>query len=152
VKKVQLEHIKDKSHPYKVPEGYFQELEKSILELTVDAPAEETKTRSLWSGVPRWSWAVAASVILALTAVLVFKGQSLSYVDGDLLSGISDEEIMMYLANYNLNEYEIVGDLSSEQFDELFAEESILDGLPVEDGDLDDLILEYEALDETLEI
>ncbi len=152
MKKVELEHIKDKSHPFDVPEGYFQDLEKAILDATVDAPEEEVRSTSMWPRVPRWTLAAAASVLVVLSALLLLQGED-AYDEKNLLAGITDEEIMIYLADYELSEYDIVGDLSTEQLDELFEDEdAILDGLDVGDDEMDDLLLEYEALDETLEI
>ncbi|MEM9325533.1 MAG: hypothetical protein AAGA85_07750 [Bacteroidota bacterium] len=149
--KLKLDDIKDKKPPFKVPDGYFEELEQSILAKTIDATPVEGPTGSIGPSIPRWAWAVAASVIIGVSALLLTM-RSGDFNEQDLLAGISDEEIIVYLANYDLDEYEIVGDLSTEQFDELFADDTVLDGLDMEDGDLQDLMLEYEALDETLEI
>ena len=149
MKRIELDDIKDKRHPFKVPDGYFDELEQSILNATVDAE-DGTRASAVFRLSQPWVWAAAASVVLVIAVALIL-GRSGEGSD-DLLAGITDDEIMVYLATYDLSEYEIVGDLSSDQFESLFSEETILEGLEVDEDDLDDLMLEYEALDETLEI
>ncbi len=139
---------------FKVPEGYFSELEKSILSKTVEAeeqsPIKEEQTKVISIFGNRKYWMVAASLVIGLGVGLWMKSSIGTGEHQDYLSEVSTEEIRDYLAtNYDDNEvydyieyYDIPVNSANQGFDvEDIDEEMILDELDEYDIeiDLDDL-------------
>jgi len=139
-----LDDIKQKSHPYQVPEGYFEELNRSILERTSAVPQE---SEVLWYRLPVWQLAVASVSLIVVLSVLLFSGVSSAH---DVLSDVSDEEILIYLANNDLTTTEILENFTFTEEDLFLQEEELLDDIEIDDSMLDDLYLDYEVDDQPL--
>ncbi len=74
-------------NPFIVPEGYFEQLEKSI-QNSVSSPAKPSHS-VLWPGL-----ALAASLALAVFLIWpINKPQSTE----DILASVSEEQLMMYI-------------------------------------------------------
>ncbi len=145
--KVNLDDIKHKSHPYKVPKEYFEELNASILEQTNTTTPERVVR---WFRQPAWQGILASfSVIMVLTLVFITRNTG---EEQDLLAGVSDEEIMIYLADNELTEYEIIENFTFTDEDFLMEEDELLDGIEIEDETLQDLYLEYDVEDLSIQI
>ncbi len=138
---VNLDDIKQKSHPYKAPEGYFEDLNARILEQTSAAPVYGIS----WYRKPVWQMAVASVSLLVVFAVIFLTGTPAA--EQDVLADITDEEILIYLTNNDLTESEIIENFSFSEDDFLLPSEELLEDIEIDDSMLDDLYLEYEVDD-----
>ncbi len=149
MKNVDLEKDKPVKHPFVVPEGYFEELNDAILNST--ATPERSSSRS-WLEVYllRWPAAVALASLVLVAGFFIFEtgnGQQ-----EDWLAGISDDEIISYLATYELTEQELISVLEASDIDQLWLEEEALEDLEIPEDDIEDLYLQYQTTEELLEI
>lgn len=136
-----LDDIKRKSHPYKVPEGYFEDLNARILEQTSAAAIDKV----YWYRKPVWQMALASVSLLFVFAAIFFSGGSAT--EQDVLADITDEEILIYLANNDLTESEIMENFTFTEDDFLMPADELLEDIEIDDSMLDDLYLEYEVDD-----
>ncbi len=140
--KHKLDNI-DKKEVFEVPEGYFEDLP-----LKIQARIDAEKPKSVVRSVPSWSLAMAASALFVLAFVFIFSDKE-STVD-DLLAEVSNEELVAYLDQIDLDEYDIASAFEDD-VDALNLEETnVLDGIDMEDQVLDDVLLEYDLGDEYL--
>lgn len=137
-----LDDTDKNTHPFKVPDGYFEGLNQAILEKT---SIENTVPVVSWYRKPAWQMAMA-SVVVFMVALTVFL-QGTDAVGEDFLADISDEEILIYLASNDLSEDEILTHFTFTDDDWVVEEETTLDDIEIDDSMLDDMLLEYE-LDE----
>lgn len=136
-----LDDIKQKSHPYKVPEGYFEDLNARIMERTSATPVHVV----LWYRQPVWQMAIASVSVLMVFAVIFLSGGPVA--EQDVLADITDEEILIYLANNDLTETEIIEHFTFTEDDFLLESEELLEDIEIDESMLDDLYLEYEVDD-----
>ncbi len=132
----------DKKQAFDTPEGYFEDLP-----MRIQARIENKKPQAVSQRLPKWSLALA-SMALLLTFVFVFYDNSTS--EKDLLAGISQEELVAYLDQIELDEYEIASTFESDLDALNLDETSVLDGIDMENEALDDVLLEYDLEDEYL--
>lgn len=144
--RIDLNDIEQKSHPYRVPEGYFEDLNASILARTGPGVI---KGQPLWYQRPVWQLAAASFVIL-IAASLLFKTGN-SAVESDVLAGVTDEEIIIYLANNDFSTSEIVEHLNFTEEDNLIEGDELLDDIEINDSVLDDLYDEYGIEDQSIQ-
>ncbi len=139
--KYKLDDI-EKKEAFKVPDGYFEELPLKIQQRV----SNEKKTYGF--NVPSWSLALAASLLLVVTFVFVLPGNEQSAEE--LLAEISQEEIVAYLDQIELDEYDIASAIGDDVNDLEFENTNILDAIDLEDQSIDDVLLEYDLGDEYL--
>lgn len=133
-----LDDIDRNSHPFKVPEGYFEDLNQAILERTSSTSAPAIT----WYRKPVWQMALASVIILVVAFGTLFSESS---VPGEeFLADVSDEEILIYLASNDLSESEILENFTFTEEDLVIEEDAILDDIEIDDSMLDDLLLEYD--------
>lgn len=144
MKGFKLEDIEKKEHPFITPEGYFEELNASILEKT-----SVEKTPVFARSVQK-VWRVAALGILA--AVVLFFIFIPKEENSDWLAEVSDEEIINYLASYEYDDLDLLSEFSNEELQAIWADDLSLDNLDLDDRDVEDLYFEYELTEELLEI
>ena len=139
--KHKLEDI-EKKKSFKVPDGYFEELPLKIQQRV----SEEKKSYGI--KIPSWSLALAASLLLLVTFIFIVPENDATAEE--LLAEISQEEIVAYLDQIELDEYDIASAIGDEVNDLEFEDTSVLDGIDLEDQSIDDVLLEYDLADEYL--
>ena len=139
--KYKLEDI-DKKQPFEAPEGYFKDLP-----MRIQAKIDGKKSVTVKQRIPAWSLAMA-SFALIFTFVFVFYDNQPSAED--LLADISEEELMAYLDEIELDEYDIASAFENDLDILNLDENSVLDGINMENEAIDDMILEYDLGDEYL--
>lgn len=123
----------DNKHPFKVPEGYFDELNKTILEKTSSTP----KSRVLQ---PRLQWAVVSFIIiLGVGAWVLFGPSNVEPSASDYLAEVSNEDIIEYLSFYDLSEDDILPDQL--ELIEFESPVELIDKLEIDETDVEDLYL-----------
>ena len=131
----------DKKEAFKVPDRYFEDLPMKIQQRI------STKQEKQRSSIPAWSLAMAASVILIITFIFLIPDNKSAE---DLLAAIPQDELMAYLDQIELDEYDIAS-VMGEDANELDLENTnILDGIDLGDEEMDDVFLEYDLEDEYL--
>ena len=139
--KYKLEDI-DKKEVFKVPEGYFEDLPMKIQQRINDG--QKTKK----SVIPAWSLAFATVILLLVTFVFILPNGDQSAEE--LLAEISQEEIVAYLDQIELDEYDIASAFTDEGNEWPLDGTDMLDGIELEDQSMDDVLLEYDLADEYL--
>ena len=89
MKKIKLEDI-EKKVPFDVPDGYFEMLTKDIQD-KVASPKRN------WAQIPQVRWAMAGSLSLVLALLIIFYPTTSSPTVDDLLSDISEQDLVAYL-------------------------------------------------------
>ncbi|MFT4738010.1 MAG: hypothetical protein ACI8QD_001145 [Cyclobacteriaceae bacterium] len=140
MKKIKLSDIDLKQEDlYQVDEGYFDALNKNILENN-DASIQPIK--SLATRNNPWYLGLAASLLILLLSIPIFLAFQQS--SDELLSDISNDEIIYYLDFYDLGEQEAIEALGVDfYFDETFD----LPAESLQEEELDQLYLEYGIID-----
>lgn len=133
----------DKKEVFQVPEGYFEDLPMRI-QKRVDS--EKPVTRQQF--IPKWGLALASSIALIVTFVFVFNNNGPS--PEDMLAEVSQDELVAYLEQMELDEYEIASAFDEDM--EIFETEdtNVLDGIDLGEDAIDDVLLEYDLEDEYL--
>lgn len=126
----------DKKPDFNVPEGYFEELPLKILRRI---EAEKSKSRSI--PLPSWSFALAAAVVV-LVSFVVFLGGSESKAE-KLLAEVSEEDLVAYIEELELDEYDLVATFPETTDNMEFEEFEMMDGLDLEHHSIEELLLEY---------
>ena len=139
--KYKLEDI-DKKETFKVPEGYFEDLPMKIQQRI----SQEEKPQRF--SIPSWSLALAASLLLIVTFVFILPGNEPSAEE--LLAEVSQEELVEYLDQLELDEYDIASAIGEDEEMFEFEDTNVLDGIDLEDQSIDDVLLEYDLADEYL--
>jgi len=135
----------DRKVDYKAPEGYFENLPLKIRR-RIEAEKKEENAIHLSA----WSYAIAASMLLILSIVFIFKDSTLP--TESLLSEVSEEAIIAYLEEIDLDEYDIAYALFEEQEDLQFDDMDMLNHLDIGDGSFDKILQEYNLEEDSLEI
>ena len=137
MKKIKLTDI-DNRHPFKVPDGYFDELQKS-LERSIETE-KETRVVSMNRG-NLMKYLAAAIILLALISYPVSQFIS-NRSETDLLANISNEEILYYIDYYDIQEAELIETIDIEiDFSELPS--ALPEEMELDDESLEMLYLEY---------
>ena len=131
-----LDDIKKKPS-FQVPDGYFEDLP-----LRIQKRIEAEKPRSKSIHLPSWSYATAAAIIL-ITSFFVFFNTNQNPVD-DFLADISEEDLVAYIENLDLDEYDLAVTFPDATSDLEFEDVEMMDGLELEDQSIDDILLEYD--------
>ena len=139
--KYKLDDI-DKKQVFKVPEDYFEDLPVKIQQRI----SNERKNQR--SGVPAWSLAFTAAILLLATFIFIIPNGDPTAED--LLAEVSQEDIVAYLDQIDLDEYDIASAFAVEDNEWQFEETDMLEGIDLEDQSMDDVLLEYDLGDEYL--
>ena len=140
--KYKLDDI-EKKKVFDVPEGYFEDLPMKI-----QKRIESESTSKMAIAWPKWSVALAAS--LTLIAVFLFVIPSNDVNAEDLLASVTQEELIAYLDEIELEEFEIITALGDNPTVFDFEETEGLDDIDLEDQSIDDMLLEYDLEEELL--
>ena len=140
--KYKLDDI-EKKKVFDVPEGYFEDLPMKI-----QKKIESESTSKMAIAWPKWSVALAAS--LTLIAVFLFVIPSNDVNAEDLLASVTQEELIAYLDEIELEEFEIITALGDNPSVFDFAETEGLDDIDLEDQSIYDMLLEYDLEEELL--
>lgn len=142
--KKKLENI-DKQVNFQVPEGYFENLP-----LQIQKRIDQEKNRSATYSIPSWSLAMAAMLAAILSFVFYFNDTTSS--TEALLASVPEEDIISYLSNMEMTDYELITTLTNAEVEIEFEELNLLDGLELEGESFDDLLQEYNLENESLDI
>ena len=140
--KYKLDDI-EKKKVFDVPEGYFEDLPMKI-----QKRIESESTSKMAIAWPKWGVALAAS--LTLIAVFLFVIPSNDVNAEDLLASVTQEELIAYLDEIELEEFEIITALGDNPSVFDFAETEGLDDIDLEDQSIDDMLLDYDLEEELL--
>ncbi|TDB64617.1 hypothetical protein [Arundinibacter roseus] len=101
-KQIRLEDLK-REVPFKVPEGYFEEL-PSIIQARIPEKSQESPLIS-------WSWqrsvALAGALSLFIALIWITYPQQQGPIGQDTLSQVSDEAILEYLESEDISYYDL---------------------------------------------
>ena len=127
----------DKNLNFQVPDGYFEDLP-----LKIQKRIEEEKPKSRNLKLPVWSFTMAASIVLIISFALLFGSDNSNNAE-NLLAEVSEEDLVAYIEELDLDEYDLATTFP-ETTDELeFEDIEMMDGLDLEDHSIDDILLEY---------
>lgn len=140
--KYKLDDI-DKRQSFKVPDGYFEDLPLKIQQRISEKP----KATSM--ALPSWSLAAVGAVIVFFIAYVFLMPEN-NPSASELLAEVSNEELVAYLDNIELDEYDIASaiEVGTDLFD--FEDTNMLDGIELEDQAIDDVLIQYDLEDEYL--
>lgn len=111
-KTFRLSDLKDKA-TYEAPVNYFEELPDKVVDRMEELEEEATK-----ADLKNW-WVIGAAMAAAacLLLFLIFPMMHTKEESQDLLSGVSEQEIIAYLISSELNTDEIIAELSIDRFE-----------------------------------
>lgn len=139
------------NHPFKVPDGYFQQLSEDILERK-----SALNNKREWYQVPKFRYALASLVIIVISLITFYStGNEDSY--DTYLAQVSTDEIIDYLQIYDLSEEDILynSELGEGEAFDFFDESQLeehLDELEFNEDDLDELLYDIDFENNTQEI
>lgn len=117
-------------HPYRVPDGYFDSLTDQIID-----GKNEYKDQKNWS--PWHRTALAAIAIVVILIAIWFPSRDQNSKPRDLLSGISTEDLLLYLENEPIDEYELIREFELQIIEEMDAPQYLHDDIQVDDDILE---------------
>ncbi len=132
----------DKKGIFKTPEEYFEDLPLKIQQRI----SNEAKSRKYT--IPSWSLAFAASTLLIITFVFILSKSGPNAEE--LLADIPQDELMAYLDQIDIDEYDIASVITESAEELEFENTNMLDGIDLEDQSIEDVLLEYDLADEYL--
>lgn len=138
--KYRLDDIAKKKEPFSVPDRYFEELPLKVQQKIAEKPRQSVLH------LPVWSYATAASVLLLLTTYMLW-GTGGGAVD-DLLGDISNEDLIAYLQETELDESDLILALEGVDDNELLENIELLNGLELQNQPIDEMYLEYDLEEE----
>ena len=128
----------DNKVPFKVPDGYFDELTTSIQDRIHHKP------KHVWMPHGQLQWSViGASLALLVTLSWMFWPKNEVSAE-QLLAQVSEQDLIAYLDFQDLTEDDLLDGVSEDVLEGLWAEEEVLEDLNLEDMDLEMILLEYE--------
>jgi len=142
-----IDENKPIKHPFKVEKGYFENLESRIIDSKSTSQGVREPIFKL-----RWVY-VAASLVVIIVMSVVIRNSYFVTQPKDYLAEVSNEEIITYLAAYELSSDELIEGFGAEylQQDEEADIEEELDQLDIGEDILDEFINEID-LDNQFEI
>jgi len=144
MKPFKLDDIDKKRQPYEVPPNYFEDLPMKIQQRI------ETSQKTRWNWIFSPTFRLAASITAVLVVVLSITLFYQNDTAEDLLSSVTEDELIAYIDLMALEEDEILTAFENTIQVMDFSEETELDGLEIEDESLDDLMNTYDLTDEYL--
>jgi hypothetical protein len=132
----------DKKEQFKVPEGYFEDLPLRIQKrIQQESPIKRRRINA-------WSLAMAASLVIIITYVFFIPNNTPT--PEELLAEVSHEELLAYLDEVEIDEYELVSAFGDNEEIFEFEDTNVLDGIDIDDQAIDDVLLQYDLEDEYL--
>jgi len=129
----------NKKVPFRVPEGYFDQLTVSIQSKIKEEP------KHAWLPSPRIQWALASSAVLLIVAFIwLFNSPNNSTSPEQMLADVNEQALIEYLDFADLSEDDLFEGLSDENLEQLWGDDDTLNELELESGDLDEILTEYE--------
>tara|TARA_Y100001972_G_C7624799_1_gene313362 strand:- start:109 stop:537 length:429 start_codon:yes stop_codon:yes gene_type:complete len=125
--------------PFKAPDAYFEELTGNIQE-RISVPAQDPGTAFQW----KWVLAPAMVLIVALTFYFYPTGSE-SDMD-QMLADVTDEQIEAYLELSDISEYELAQLI--DDADGLMETNDFLEGIELNEEDLENFIIDLESLEQ----
>lgn len=132
----------DKKEIFMTPEGYFEDLPLKIQQRI----SNESKSRKY--SIPSWSLAFAASISLIITFIFILPKSGPNAEE--LLADIPQDELMAYLDQIDIDEYDIASVITDSAEELEFENTNVLDGIDLGDQSIEDVLLEYDLADEYL--
>lgn len=132
----------DKKQPFKTPEGYFEDLPLKI-QTRIQKKEKHTSVR-----LPSWKFALAASILVLVVTYFIADQKPLSAEM--MLAEVSQDELIAYLDNMDINLEDITTTFQETSNELEFEEMNGLEELDMNEGDLDDLLLEYDLNEDYL--
>ena len=131
-----LDDMKPIKHPFKVEDGYFDELTKNIQNKV--SPEKEVST------VFKWQWVLAPVMILVITFFIWLNlDQSTNPNSQELIAQVSTTDIITYLEYSDLSEQDLLMLTNDETLQDL----SDIDEINLEEPDLEDLMNNFDLND-----
>lgn len=104
-----------KENPFKVPEGYFENLTQQVMERLPEKEPQPTQEISMWERVKPWAYMAAMFVGLMFTVQVFIGKQDRQTVPSENVSPVSDlsDEYLAPIINQTmLDDYELYQYLS----------------------------------------
>lgn len=138
MKKIDI-HNEKIDHPYHVPEGYFSQLSADILE----KKSALKQSPVIWN--KKIQYALVSAMVLFVALSIVFITSQSSQTPEELLSEVSNEEIIQYLSDYDLTDDEILSSYdNTTELEFNMSEDNLLEGLEIDESTLDEYMYELE--------
>lgn len=138
MKKIELDKNEKIPAPFTVPDGYFEKLNQEILDKTVEK--QKVRSFSFDSGI---LIKVAASVLILVASVyliLDFNNDDTLTAES-LLADVQPEEIINYLSENDISEFEILNEIDSDfTLDSAYT----LDDLDLDDESFEEFIYDLD--------
>lgn len=137
--KIKLDDIEKKA-PYSIPSDYFE-----VLTAKVQSKIEKRRTTTY---SVQWNWKLAIATTFVITiALFLWTIPSLdSDKTQDLLTEVSDDDILDYLAQNELDDLELLS-LSNAPEELLKESPSYLNGIDLGDGSIEELLEKFDLND-----
>lgn len=122
---------------FKVPEHYFEELPMRIQHrlATQRKPLMERKVIS-------WSLVTSVCAVVLFTINILWQSQGSSA--DDILAQVSEEDLMEYIGELNLDHYDLASAFPQTTRDFKLGSAQLLDELDINDFAIEDIIEEYD--------
>ena len=138
--KIDLHKDKIKA-PFKAPDAYFDELTNNIQE-RISVPSKDPNPAF------QWKWALAPALVMIVALALYFY-PSQTEVDLDrMLADITDDQIEAYLELSDVSEFELAQFIDDAEG--LIESNDFLEGIDLEEEDIENFIIDIEALEQSI--
>ena len=134
-----LENI-PKNHPFKVPDGYFDELPMSIQSRVAEKSPVEARSRYF-----RLALRYALPAVVLLTVAFYVFRPAPGHNAEELLASVETEQLVAYLATTDITVEEIIGEVEFNEESVQAIEDEVYFGF--DEMELDDFYLEELDLD-----
>jgi len=135
--KIRLENI-DKKTPFSVPDEFFAELTKDIQARIIEKPKRR------WMPAPQMNWVLAGTFAFVIGLIFIFKPSAQLSAE-ELLAQVNEQDLMNYLDMTDFTEAELLGGLSDAEIDELWLDDELLEGLEIDEENLDEFLIDFET-------
>lgn len=138
--KIDLHKDKIKA-PFKAPDAYFDELTNNIQE-RISVPLKDPSLAF------QWKWALAPALVMIVALAFYFY-PSQTEVDLDrMLADITDDQIEAYLELSDVSEFELAQFIDDAEG--LIESNDFLEGIDLEEEDIENFIIDIEALEQSI--
>ena len=145
MKKFNIEKSKKIEPPYRVPENYFEQMSEGIQHKILTR-----KKEAFWVS-SQLKLAFIPAMLLLIAVVIFWPGQPTNQqaTMDQLLEEISKDDIEEYLSFTNVSEYELASVIESTA--EVPESDSYLNGIDLEEDDMNEILLEFDILSESID-
>ncbi|WP_258105117.1 hypothetical protein [Marinoscillum sp. MHG1-6] len=136
---IKLDDI-DNKHPFRVPDGYFDKLSADIRErVSVKDSGIKVLIKQM-----HWAYAIPTMILMLAIGIWMFNTESQPPTEL-LLAEVSDDAILEYLESTDLSLEELAS--IAESPEQLFENSDYLQGIDLEEENLDDLMNTFDLND-----